>query len=117
MIELLTLKAPSDHVTNHYVKSIVRPEMVKECTNAHSMTYHPGYAQVAATAKPFEGCLSPTVEIAPLRINHYTLRDELYLATEKLPRLRKWWPSDDWEKQHAAMNQIEDTAIHRFLFQ
>ena len=117
MIEELTLKAPFDHVTNHYIKSIVRPECVKECTNAHSMTYHAGFGQVNTKGARFEGCLSPTVEISPLRINHYTLRDEHFLKTEKKPRLQKWWTENEkeWSLKAREMNQVEDRVIHRFL--
>jgi hypothetical protein len=115
MIEVLNLRAPTTQVTNHYIKSIVRPERVKACENAHSMTYHPGFFQVDTRGVRFEGCLSPTVETDPLRINHYTLRDEWYLLNQKLPRLRKWWPETDLQTKYAELNQVEDTTIHSFI--
>lgn len=114
MIEVLNLKAPATHVTNHYIKSIVRPEKVKACENAHSMTYHPGFFQVNTQGVKFEGCLSPTVEIDLLRINHYTLRDEGYLNNQKLPRLRKWWPESDLQTKYSELNQVLDTTIHHY---
>ncbi len=117
MIEMLNFKVPVEQGTNHHIKSIVRPERVKACENAHSMTYHEGYGQVNTAGIPFEGCLSPTVEISPLRINHYTLRDEDYLTQQKIPRLQKWWPDTEieWRAKYAGMNEVEDREIHRFL--
>ncbi len=118
MIEVLNAKARTDHVTNHYVKTIVRPECVKKCENAHSMTYHPGFYQVDTDGNRFEGCLSPSVKINELRINHYTLRDEYFLKTQKMPRLQKWWKQGliDLKNKHAEMNLVEDKEIHRFLY-
>ncbi len=126
MIEVLNWKASFDQEENCHIKSIVRPERVKGCDNAHSMMYHPGFYQVNTAKVPFEGCLSPTVEIDLLRINHYTLRDEFYLSTQKIHRLQKWWPQSliqdvsnvqkKWlQAKFAAMNQVEDVAIHRFI--
>lgn len=117
MIEMLNFRVPVEQETNRHIKSIVRPERVKACENAHSMTYQEGYGQVNTAGVAFEGGLSPTIEIAPLRINHYTLRDEHYLTTQKLPRLQKWWPDSaiEWRAKYAGMNEVEDTTIHRFL--
>lgn len=115
MIELLNYKAPVDQVTNHYVKSIVRPERVKSCENAHSMTYKEGFSQVDTDQIPFEGCLSPKVKIDRLRINHYTLRDEHYLTTQKTPRLAKWWKEIVDPNRYEEMNQIKDLEIHAFI--
>lgn len=114
LTETLTLKAKTNHVTNHYVKSIVRPERVKEIDNAHSVIYKEGFFQVNTKKKPFQGPISPTVEIDRLRINHYTLRDEHYLRTQKLPRLQKWWPQmkeEEREEKFALMNVVEDLCI------
>jgi len=116
LIEVMNLKLPKEQGTNHHVKSIVRPERVKSCDNAHSMTYHAGFFQVNTAEVPFEGCLSPTVEIDPLRINHYTLRDEHYLTTQKIPRLEKWWGNSiDWRSKYQGMNVVEDKSIHMHI--
>ncbi len=117
LIEMLNLKLPPSQGINHHVKSIVRPECVQGCDNPHSMIYYPGYSQVATTGVPFEGRLSPTIEISPLRINHYTLRDEHFFATQKIPRLQKWWGGTEahWREKYGGMNQVEDRTIHRFL--
>jgi hypothetical protein len=115
LIESLHLKAPQNVETNHHVKSIVRPERVLSCGNAHSMTYYPGFSQVDTDGIPFEGGLSPTVKIDPLRINHYTLRDEHYLATQKIPRLEKWWGNSiDWKGKYLGMNMIEDREVQNY---
>lgn len=130
MIEVLNFKAPFNQVTNHHVKSIVRPERVKGLDNAHSMMYQEGFFQVNTLKQRFEGCISPTIELDCLRINHYTLRDEHYLATQKIPRLQKWWPEsatqvlpelqfprtlEEWKKKFATLNLVEDRSIHPFL--
>jgi hypothetical protein len=117
MIEVLNWKAPQNQITNQHVKSIVRPERVKAMENAHSATYFDGFFQVNTKKERFEGCLSPSIEIDVLRINHYTVRDEHYLMTQKGPRLEMWWkePLADWKAKHAALNLSEDRIIHRFL--
>jgi hypothetical protein len=117
LIETLNYKVEENQVTNHYIKSIVRPECVKACENSHSMTYKPGFTQVSTDETPFTGCLSPTVRIDLLRINHYTLRDEHYLTTQKLPRLKRWWKSvtDEEIARYQELNQVKDTLIHQFV--
>ncbi len=115
LLRSLNFRAPVDQPTNLHVKSIVRPERVLCCENAHSMTYKEGFYQVDTNGVRFEGCLSPTVLVNRLRIHHYTLRDEEFLMTQKLPRLKKWWPKEDWGKRHGEMNQVEDLTIHRFI--
>ena len=112
LIEMLYLKAPKDQEENRHVKSIVRPERVEGCDNPHSMKYVSGFFQVTTAEVPFEGGLSPSVEIDPLRINHYTLRDEHFLTTQKIPRLEKWWGNkSDWKTKIQRMNVVEDRTI------
>ena len=124
MIATLNFKAPEAQVANFHVKSIVRPQRVESLDNAHSLKYKDGFFQVNTKKERFEGCLSPTIETDLLRINHYTLRDEHYLMTQKVPRLQKWWPEptphlpkkrEEWKAKFATMNLVEDTIIHRFL--
>lgn len=113
MRETLILKAPQNHTTNRYIKSIVRPETVYELDNPHSAKYKEGFFQVNTKKERFEGALSPSVEVDLLRINHYTFRDEEYLKTAKLPRLQKWWGVSEEELKARAflMNEIEDITI------
>lgn len=118
LIETLNLKFPEQIGTNHHVKSIVRPERVASCDNPHYVIYESGYGQVTPDGTPFEGRLSPTIQIDRLRINHYTLRDEAYFRAQKIPRLQKWWNGanlTDWEAKYKASAQVEDLAIHRFV--
>lgn len=117
MIEMLNHKLPTFQGANHHVKSIVRPECVLGCDNSHSMNYAPGFFQVNTAEIPFEGRLSPTIQIDTLRINHYILRDEHFFSTKKIPRLQNWrgGNANQWRAKYAGLNQIEDTAIHRFL--
>ncbi|PIS02571.1 MAG: hypothetical protein COT85_04615 [Chlamydiae bacterium CG10_big_fil_rev_8_21_14_0_10_42_34] len=117
LIETLNLKMPVEQGINHHVKSIVRPERVLGCDNPHSMIYRDEFYQVNMAEVRFEGRLSPTVELSPLRINHYTLRDEHFLLNQKIPRLQKWWGGsvDHWKMKYAGMNKVEDVNIHRFV--
>ncbi len=116
LIEMLNFKTPSMQMTNQYVKSIVRPERVKGFDNAHSALFFEGFYQVNTKKERFEGCSSATVEIDLLRINHYSLRDEYYLSTQKIKRLEKWWPEkEDRKAKFEAMNLVEDKSIHRFI--
>jgi hypothetical protein len=117
MTDLLYLKAIEDQSTNLHVKSIVRPERVKGCDNAHSMTYLPGYFQVNTKKECVEGALSKSVLIDQMRINHYTLRDERYLKEQKLPRLKKWWGQTDeeWAEKHTQLNQVVDLTIQSLI--
>ncbi len=117
ILEVLNLKLPANQGVNHHIKSIVRPECVEDCDNPHSMIYYPGFCMVNTAGVPFEGRVSPTVEISPLRINHYILRDEQYFSTQKIPRLQKSWGGSEevWRARYSGLNQVEDREIHRFL--
>lgn len=118
LIETLNHKFPEQTGTNHHVKSIVRPDRVFSCDNPHYVIYKPGFGQVTPDGTPFEGRLSPTIKIDRLRINHYTLRDETYFRTQKVPRLEKWWNGvsvAEWERKYKETAQVEDVMIHRFV--
>lgn len=117
LIETLNSKWPVHAGTNHHIKSLVRTDRVKHCDNPHFMEYQEGYFQINTKKIRFEGKLSPTVEIDLLRINHYTLRDELYFKTQKIPRLKKWWKGiyHDFEAIYKPQSMIEDRTIHRFV--
>lgn len=118
LIEMLQYKLPSIAPINHMVKSIVRPEFVQGCESSHCVLYKPGYHQVNTDRVPFEGKQSPTVQINALRINHYQVRDEHYLHTQKIPRVLKWWslqPATSWETLYSGYNQVLDQAIFKFI--
>lgn len=117
LIESLHQKLPESTGINHHVKSIVRPEFALSCDCPHYFHYKSGYFQVNMGKVPFEGLLSPTIEIDTLRINHYILRDEQFLHSQKIPRLQSWWGETPayWERKYSGMNQISDRAISRFI--
>lgn len=114
LIEMLTLKLPEDAETNHHIKSIVRPEFVVDCINPHFMIYEAGKFQVNPDKIRFDGAFSPYVQIKNVRINHYTLRDQHFYRTVKLPR-RMRWLSDVTECEDWFLNQVSDEAIFRFV--
>lgn len=117
LIEKLIYKALPMQVGNRHIKSIVRPERVKGCLSAHTMEYEDGFFQVNTKKIPFEGSLSPTIEIDLLKVHHYTLRDEDYFENVKKKRLKKWWPkeAENWEEKSKSMNAVKDTTMHYFL--
>ena len=113
LIERLTQKLPETQGINHHIKSIVQPHLVERCESPHFVIYKPGYCQVNTQAIPFEGLLSPTVELDILRINHYILRDEFFFHSQKIPRLQSWWgeTTSYWEAKYSGLNQVIDTSI------
>ncbi len=118
LIETLTLKLPQTTPLCHKVKSIVRPECVQSCQSAHYMNYKAGYFQVNTDHIPFEGNSSPSVLLDDLRINHYTVRDEHFLHSQKIPRSRKWWNNkspEEWARYYDSFNAIPDNTIFRFI--
>lgn len=118
LIEMLQYKLPATDPTNLLVKSIVQPQRVQGCASSHCVLYKPGYFQVNTDRLAFEGKCAPYVQIDALRINHYQVRDEHYLHTQKIPRVRKWWnlhTPEAWEAKYRGYNQVQDQAIFRFL--
>lgn len=121
LVETLNFKWPTHTGTNHHVKCIVRPDRVESCVDPHFVKYKPAYFQVDTRKVRFEGQLSPTIEIDLLRINHYTIRDEFYFKSQKIPRLKKWWNEggepviQDWEAKYKGAAAVEDRIIHRFV--
>ncbi len=116
LIETLTKRAPNTSDFNFYVKSIVRPERVKKCMDPHFMIYKKGFFQVNSDKFPFQGSVSPYVQANAIRINHYTVRDEHFFHTVKIPRINVWdYDLDAYKKKYNACNEVEDKAIFRFI--
>jgi hypothetical protein len=118
LIEMLHLKLPESEQVNHRIKSIVQPEHVESILSPHHVNYLPGYFQVNTDQIPFNGESSPYVQIDTLRINHYRLRDEDYLRTQKLARTLKWWnahSAEKWLDFYDTFNQVHDESIFRFI--
>lgn len=113
LIESLTQKLPETQGINHHIKSIVQPERIRGCESPHFAIYKPGHFQVNTAGIPFEGLLSPTVELDVLRINHYILRDEHFFHSQKIPRLQSWWGEtiSHWEAKYSGLNQMTDKSI------
>lgn len=108
----LTKKMKWNHLWNQQIKSIVKPEHVKNCTNPHFCLYKPGYWHVNTSLQRVS-CISP-VDISMMQINHYWTRDEFYLHNRKIPRYTKWGGSDSTQGvlEHAEkMNDEDDYFI------
>lgn len=115
LIEMLRWKLPEQDPINKHVKSIVRPEYVVGCDNPHYVVYSQKKGQVTSDRVPFEGAFSPSIQVNAIRINHYTIRDEHYLHTQKLPRLAKWGADiEKFQESYNHFNQIFDDSILRF---
>lgn len=85
MIEYLTKCDPKG---NKHVKSIVRPDCVKQFScHPHSLPCKDTYCQVNADKKRIHGPFSPQISDKVLRINHYWTRDEYHLKI-KIARIK-----------------------------
>lgn len=116
LTEKLTLKALENHAENSHIKSIVRPEHVIEPVHIHHFEYREGYAQINSNKEPFTGPFSPYVATDKIQINHYWTKDEAFLHETKIPRRQNWGETiGSIEERVNALNQVEDTAIARFL--
>jgi hypothetical protein len=116
LIEMLVLGLPEMEEVHKHVKSIVRPEFVAACENPHYMNYKKGYYQVNSDGVKFSGPFSPYIQVDSIRINHYTLRDEYYLHTVKLPRITKWgYDVKSYIESYNTFNQVYDDSILRFV--
>ncbi len=71
---------------NKHVKNIVQPSKVVHFISPHVAREKPGFLQVNADKVTFHGPFSPYIAIDKVRINHYWVRDELWLRTIKIPR-------------------------------
>ncbi len=118
LIETLHLKLAETDRLNKTVKSIVRPDRTEACPSSHYMAFRPGYYQVNSDCVRFEGRVAPYVQIDTFRVNHYRTRDEHFLQTKKIPRVRKWWNQETvnaWAAMYEEYNAVSDKTISRFL--
>jgi hypothetical protein len=116
LIEMLVLGLSETAEINKHVKSIVRPEYVIGCDNPHYVLYKKGYYQVNSDRVKFTGPFSPYIQVDAIRINHYTVRDEYFLHTVKLPRLAKWGVDvKAFEEGYNDFNQVQYDTILRFV--
>ncbi len=112
----LTWRAADDYPFHHNTKSIVRPERVKECRNAHCFYYKKPYVSVNMAEQTFDNKSSPSIVIDRLRINHYWTRDENYFYTHKVPRHDKWGEGLSTSLEILYnLHQVEDLTIQRFV--
>lgn len=110
MIEMLTLCKAKEY---EYFKSIVRPERVASCCNAHYCLYNQGISHCTAECSPV---LPPFVQIENIRINHYWTRDEDFFYNIKVPRRLAWGASHKVCLEKLSMyNQDHDETISRFI--
>jgi len=116
LIELLLYKAPTDYSDNHHVKSIVRPEFVRNCKGPHNFRFGDRRYQVNTNKEQFFGITTTSVLIDKLRIHHYWTRDLDYLYRVKIGRREKWQENISGViKRHEEINQVYDDAILRYV--
>lgn len=117
MIEQLVCCAPRDMKANAHIKSIVQPKWTTHFLNPHNAEYLPGYMQVNTDKVPFQGPLSPYVQVNRLRINHYWTRDNTYFRTKKTMRQNQFWgfTRETVEKLAAPFNEEVDMSIQQFV--
>lgn len=116
MIECLIWKAFPHFERNLVIKSIIRPERVVGCEDAHAMKFVEGYYQVNSNFEKCRGMYAPKVVVDKIQINHYWTRDEHFFYNVKWPRLKKWTQYDyDWNNTNLFFSQVEDFSIQRFV--
>ena len=118
LIETLYRKLPFADAVNHTIKTLAQPDRIRGCLSSHLMSYKEGFFQANTDGIRFEGKKSPYVQIDTLRINHYRCRDEHFLHTQKIPRIRKWWNTQSpeaWASYFESFNAISDVSIHRYI--
>ncbi len=119
LIEKLIKRYPLDWNENNMIKSIVRPEYVQNCIDAHTFEYHPNVFAVHPNHQKFShtpGFASLPVE--EIRLNHYWFRTEKFFYEVKLPRRRIWGDKrsqDEIRQQLDSSNSIEDKSMSRFV--
>lgn len=116
MIEVLVKQADPAYGENAFIKSVVRPERVKDITDPHFVKYkHPYYA-VGQDYNRVQHSHSPYIIVNKLRVNHYWSRDQKFFEERKMPRRQKWSEGPDGQLQRLAnINLYEDYTIFRFM--
>ena len=116
LIQALILRGQDSLKDNTFVKSIIQPIYVQECTNPHFFIYPSQLFQVNTDKIPFQGLTSPYFVKNKIRINHYWGRDEQFLNNVKIPRHKKWYDdSSNVIFNNKLYNQVEDSTILRFV--
>jgi len=119
LIESLRRTAVQYRSTHYSIKSIVRPEHVKDCHHPHYVTYNDGYFHVNSNKEPnidTEG-MTNGVYYDRLVINHYWSRTGNYLIS-KLKRWNLFCPHvkpENWYQYVRTMNKVEDRSMVRFI--
>jgi hypothetical protein len=112
LIGTLTHRAPTEHPTNLFYKSIVQPRKVRKISQPHYCHYHRPYFHVTENFKQIPSkSLSPTVSINKIKLHHYTYRDELFFKLEKQKRHFEWFPEAPPLQVQPSYNEIEDTTL------
>jgi hypothetical protein len=112
LIGTLTHRAPADHPTNLFYKSIVQPRKVRKISEPHYCHYNRPFFHVTENFEHIPSkSVSPTLNINKIRLHHYTYRDELFFKSEKQKRFRQWHPDAPPLQIHPSYNEIEDTTL------
>ena len=119
LIESLVMTAVHDRPTHLGIKSIVRPEYVKDCKHPHYVSYIDSFYHVNSNKEPYIDSTGSTnnVYYDRLVINHYWSRTGNYLY-KKLQRWRVLAPQiipESWPAYVASMNVLVDHSMDRFI--
>lgn len=112
LTENLVYRAPKNFSRNKYIKSIVRPERVRNMVT-HFANYKKDFFQVDENKTHFKGCSQKKISVEKIRINHYWTRDEYFFKNFKLKYqdLRQIKTQEDYAH---LMNQECDLDMLRF---
>lgn len=119
LIESLVMTAVHDRPTHLGIKSIVRPERVKDCHHPHYVVYNNGFYHVNSNKEPninSDG-VTNAVYYDRLVINHYWSRTGNYLY-KKLQRWHLLAPHvipENWPSYVESMNVLRDHSMDRFI--
>lgn len=116
MIGQLLMCSVPHYPANIHVKSIVRPELVKQFHGPHNPVYVPGKFAVDACMIRQDGPFSKTVKLDPIRIHHYWTRDEYYFNHFKKPRRLGWGESEEQIQMFLDQLNLEaDFTMLRYI--
>lgn len=119
LIESLIMTAVHDRPTHLGIKSIVRPERVKDCHHPHYVSYIDGFYHVNSNKESHIDSNGSTngVYYDRLAINHYWSRTGNYLY-KKLQRWHTLAPHvipENWPVYVESMNVLADHSMDRFI--
>jgi hypothetical protein len=116
MTQNMTLRAPLEYEANKHIKTIVRPDKVKDCANPHYFLMKNNSKVVNENNENISGPFSKhSSEI--LRINHYWLRDKHFMKNEKARRRGAWYEETVKSLMVAdlQLNQVYDPILKNFV--